>query len=151
MDTIKSLLQQGKIKEALVKFRALSETDQENFFREMAPTLFPPSLLSILSRKLHAGKTYEDFHKAWLPPLKEGQDAAHYFPCPTYVINAQNMEDPSEILSIGLMWIEEENLSNILKDMGGTESQRHDRVAEVAEKVGSTLMYKLKDVTQLGS
>ncbi len=151
MDTIKSLLKQGKTTEALAKFRTLSETDQENFFRDMVPPLFPPSLITVLFRKLHAGKTYEDFYKAWLPPLTEGQNLAHYFPCPTYVMNAQNREDPSDILSLGLMWIEDKNLNDVLESMGGTESQRHDGIAEVAEKVGSSLMYKLKDMTQLGS
>lgn len=151
MDEIKSLLHAGKIKEALVKFRDLSEAEQEGFFREMAPTLFPPPIFGVLFRKLHPGKTYEDFHKAWLPPLKEGQDLAHYFPYPTYVLSGENKDDPSDIITIGLMWVEEENVGDVLKSTKMTEDKRHDSISTVAEKIGPTLIYKLKNVTQLGS
>lgn len=151
MDHIKSLLQQGKIKEALKKFRALSEADQEDFFEAMAPTLFPPFTFSVLFRKLRPGKTYEDFHKAWLPPLKKGQDLAHYFPVPTYVFNGENQDDSSDIISIGLVWAQEAKLTDIFESSKETESMRHDRIDTVAEKIGPTLIYKTKDVTKLGS
>ncbi len=151
MSAIKTLLQQGKIKEALVKFRALPEAEQESFFREMAPTLFPPPIFGVLFRKLHPGKTYEDFHKAWLPPLKEGQDQAHYFPYPTYVLSGENKDDPSDIITIGFMWVDEKNLGDVLASTKETEGERHDSIGTVAEKIGPALVYKVKKVTQLGS
>lgn len=151
MDTIKSLLQQGKIKEALMKFRVLSKVDQEDFFRELAPTLFPPSTFSVLFRKLRPGKTYEDYYKAHLPPLKEGQDLTHYFPIPTYVLNGANKDNPADIITIGLMWVEEEKLTDVLESTKETEKMRHDLINTVAEKIGPTLIYQTKDVTKLGS
>lgn len=151
MDLIKDLLKQGKIKEALKKFRALSDDKQEDFFRGLAPTLFPPSMLAVLFRKLHPGKTYKDFHQAWLPPLKEGQDLENYFSVPTYVINAENVEDPTDIISIGLMWVGDKDLSKVMELTKTTESQRHENIDGVAVKIGPTLMYQLKDVNKLGS
>jgi hypothetical protein len=151
MNTIKSLLQRGKIKEALVQFRALPEADQERFFREMAPTLFPPPIFGVLFRKLHPGETYKDFYKAWLPPLKEGQELAHYFPYPTYVLSGENKDDPSDIITIALMWVQEENLTEMLTTTKPTEDERHDKINAIAEKIRPTFIYKLKNVTQLGS
>lgn len=151
METIKTLLQQGKVKDALAKFRSLSENDQEDFFRGMTPTLFPPPIVSVLFRELHPGKTFEDFYEGWTPPLKEGQDLAHYWPCPAYVMHVQNMADSSDILSIGFMWAKEEELDPFLKSMEGTESQRHSKIDLVAEKIGPSLIYKFRNMTKLGS
>ncbi len=151
MDNIKILLQQGKIKEALSKFRALPEVDQEDFFRKLAPTIFPPATFGVLYRKLHPGKTYEDFHKAWLPPLKEGQDLAHFFPVPTYVLSGENKDDPTDIITIGLSWADVETVSDFLQNMHEVGAERHKSINTVAELIGSPLIYKTKDVTKLGS
>ncbi len=151
MDEIKSLLQNGQIKEALTKFRKLSEEEQEDFFRSLAPHMFPPQIFGVLFRKLHPEKTYEDFYKAWLPPLKEGQKLDHYFPAPTYVLAGENISDPSDIITIGLMWIDESKIDDLLSQTKETEQLRHDKIDSVAEKTQPTLIYRFKDVTKLGS
>lgn len=148
---MESLLKTGKIKEALTQFKSLPEKDQEDFFRKMTPHLFPPPLIGVLYRKLHPGRTFEDFHQAWLPPLKEGQDLAHYFPAPVYVLSGQNKADPSDVITIGFCWVEEKNVDSFLEKTALTEKIRHDTIATVADKIGETEIYIVKDVTKLGS
>jgi len=151
MKEIKTLLQTGKIKEALAAFRALPESQQEDFFREFAPTLFPPPLIGVLFRKMKPGYTYKDFHEAHLPPLKQGQDLEHYFPCPVYVLSGERKDDPSDIITIGFAWLEEDKLEDFLESTAETEKIRHDKIATVADKIGPALVYKVKEVAKLGS
>ncbi len=151
MKDIKTLLQAGKIKEALAAFQALPESQQEDFFRECAPTLFPPPLIGVLFRKMKPGYTYEDFRAAWLPPLKEGQDLAQYFPYPTQVLTAESREDPADIITVGFVWLEEDKLEDFLESTAETEKMRHDKIATVADKIGPTLIYRVKEVVKLGS
>lgn len=151
MEELKALLQAGKIKEALFQFRALSEEQQEDFFRAMAPQLFPPSLIALLYRKLKPGKTFDDFYNAWLPPLKEGQKLDEYFPFPTYVLHGQLKEDPSDVVSIGFMWINPNKIEDDLQSYGETESIRHQNIEKVAKKIGKSPPYIVKNVTKLGS
>ena len=151
MENLRSLLQSGQIKEALSKFQKLSEVEQEDFFRCLAPHLFPPQVFGVLFRKLHPGKTYVDFYEAWLPPLKEGQELDHYFPAPTYVLAGENISDPSDIITIGLMWTDESKIEDLLAETKETEQLRHDKINAVAEKTQPTLIYRFKDVTKLGS
>ena len=151
MEDVKALLQAGKIKEAFAAFRTLPENQQEGFFREIAPTLRPPVLIDVLYRKIKPGYTYDDFREAWLPSLKPGQDLEHYFPALSYVLNAENRDDHSDIISVGFGWLEEDKLDEIFKNLGDTEKMRHDKIAAVADKVGSLAVYKVKEVVKLGS
>ncbi|MBP9791965.1 MAG: hypothetical protein KBC27_02015 [Rickettsiales bacterium] len=67
-----------------------------------------PQILSILTRKLKAGKSFEDFQKAHLPRGKAEKDTfgynIDYFNHPTRVINAISVTDPTIIVSIGLTY-----------------------------------------------
>ena len=90
--------------------------------QEILSTLFQkaenqrtPDMISVLYRVLDSEKTFNDFHKAWLPPKqysnpieKGGQVYQQNFPAPTRVINAVNINNPKEVLSIGLTWVENE-------------------------------------------
>jgi hypothetical protein len=151
MESIKTLLQAGKIKEALKKFKALPDDQQEDFFRESVPTLFPPSFMVVLSRKLKPGFVYKDFDEAHQPPLSEGQKVTGYFHYPTYVISGENKDDPRDILTIGMMWIPENKFNQELERVTESELRRHDRIAKVADKVGETRIYKTKKVDKFGS
>ena len=151
MDTIKVLLQHGNITEALVKFRALSEKEQEDFFRSLAPTLFPPPVIAVLHRKLKPGSTFDDFYKAWLPTLEEGQDLEHYEPFPAYVMNAIDKDNPSDIISIGFAWKDLESFESYFPAQLTTENQRHENIEKVAHKTEPTKIYIVKRVTKLGS
>jgi hypothetical protein len=67
-----------------------------------------PQFIAVLHRKLKPHCTYEDFYQAWLPPGLNGKDptkeAVEYFKGTVQVINAVNSEDPTEIISIGILW-----------------------------------------------
>ncbi|MBS0271553.1 MAG: hypothetical protein JSR85_02765 [Proteobacteria bacterium] len=151
MEGIKSLLESGKIKEALTQFKILSETEQEDFFRAISPTLFPPSVMAVLYRKLKPGFTFDDFYNAWLPPLGKDESLAHHFSAPTYVMNAQNKDDPNEIISISFMWITPEAFDNLEQSVSESEKKRHDSIEKVAHKTQPTAIYTFKSITKLGS
>ena len=104
-----------------------------------------PQLLSILIRKLKPGKTFEDFQQAHLPPGKAtktefGYDV-DYFTAPTRVIDAVSAADPSMIVSIGLSY---GDAGVILKEVGNKipfEKERHDKIAEVADKISAQVFF----------
>lgn len=72
-------------------------------YREKTPTV-----LSIRTRRLKPGKTFEDFQKDHIPEGKVektefGYDV-EFFAIPTRVINAVSVEDPNIVYSIGLSY-----------------------------------------------
>lgn len=60
------------------------------------------------------------------------------------------MEDPSTILSLGFMWICPEDLANKVSQYSESEQKRHERIDQVAEKVGPTCLYSFKNINNLG-
>ncbi len=105
-------------------------------------------LISVITRRLREGKTYEDFRAAWLPNIGFG--------VPTRVVSAQNMDDRQEIVTIGFSDMSEEQAAAFLEQVGNAtaneekgerpsdaeglsedvvaENQaRHDRIGEVVE------------------
>ena len=82
-------------------------------------------IISILMRRLREGKTYEDFREAWLPDKGFG--------VPTRVLSGRGLEDPREIVTIGLSEIEADEVEGFLARVGPQEAVRHDRIAEVIE------------------
>src|SRR5262249_60221929 len=52
-----------------------------------------PMIISILTRRLKEGKTYEDFRAAWKPDKGFGVN--------TRVVSCQSLDDPREIVTIG--------------------------------------------------
>lgn len=104
-----------------------------------------PQILSILIRKLKPGKTFEDFQKAHLPPGKStktefGYDV-DYFTAPTRVINAVSAADPSMIVSIGLSYGDADVILKEVSDKIPFEKERHDKIAEVADKVSAQVFF----------
>ena len=69
-----------------------------------------PTVISILTRKLKEGKTFEDFQEAHVPVSdKEAEKTefgydTEFFGVPTRVINAVSGDDPNVIYSIGLSY-----------------------------------------------
>lgn len=98
-----------------------------------------PQVVSILTRKLKPGKTFEDFQKAHTPP---GEPKVHalgtdveYFSLPTRVINIVSTDDPRVIVSIGLSYGEPQEIFAEVQSKIPLEQQRAKRIAEVADKV----------------
>lgn len=114
-----------------------------------------PQFISVLHRKLKTHCTYEDFRQAWLPdPLNEKdptKEAVEYFKGPVQVINAINASDPTDIISIGLIWGTLEEIEEDINRTKDSEEKRRLRIANVADKSQDTKFYVIKDVNLLGT
>ncbi len=83
-------------------------------------------LLAVLVRRLKEGTTYEQFRAAWAPEQGFGREVR--------VLNAVNVDDPREIVSVGLMpGVTREELPALLEQFAAPEAQRHERIDEVIE------------------
>lgn len=149
--------------QALDTFDALSQDEQKNVLKQLfyqSREAKMPIAVSVLYRKLHDGKTFDDFYNAWMPPkdamepFEVGEKTYYqFFDTPVRVINAINMHDPQEIVSIGLVWSDsEEQFKQSLAKASKADDNvtRGDSVATVADKV-SAKIYKVSADTQLGN
>lgn len=159
------LFSKEDIKGAIVMFESLPVSEKTIVFSELfQKSAFSrsPMVISILYRELLDGKTFDDFHQAWLPPKehchevkKDGETFQQAFPAPTRVYNAVNLENPNEILSVGFIWID--NDAQGKKMMAYAEQQgsdklnqeRYDNIDQVSKKISSK-MYTLKTSDNLG-
>jgi hypothetical protein len=82
-------------------------------------------VISVLSRRLREGKTYDDFREAWLPDQGFG--------FPTRVISAVRADDEREVITIGFSEIDEAEAQAQLARIAPQEQRRHDRIDEVVE------------------
>jgi hypothetical protein len=82
-------------------------------------------VISVLSRRLRDGKTYEDFREAWLP--EQG------FGFPTRVVSAVNVEDQREVITIGFSELSEDEAEAQLQRIAPEQERRRDRVDSVIE------------------
>jgi hypothetical protein len=120
--------------------------------------------VSILKRELKPNVSYDDFHQAWLPPMDKKDITmtstgvlVHYFPFPVRVINAVNIKNDKEVISIGLMGATRQDIEKMQssstdqdKKILKTETVRHDQIEEVSTKVGDTDYFECKDDNNLG-
>ena len=104
-----------------------------------------PQIISILTRKLKPGQTFEDFQQAHLPPgdaqKTEFGYNVNYFNAPTRVIDAVSASDPSIIVSIGLTYGDPQAILNEVKEKLPLEQERAKKIAQVADKVGQSMVY----------
>ncbi|MFZ4099276.1 MAG: hypothetical protein ACOYKZ_02975 [Chlamydiia bacterium] len=101
-----------------------------------------PSSLGLGVRRLKEGKTVEDFLEAWTPP-PETQDPLiqgdieykRFFPAPVRVINALNLKNPSEIVSISFNWLSAEAQARIFQEANVPQNRaRGDRLESIVDK-----------------
>lgn len=119
-----------------------------------------PVAISVNYRKLHENQTFNDFYNAWMPPIEATRPFKignkiyfNHFETPIRVINAVNMQDPSEVVSIGLVWCnsEAEFDAGLQRVIDSEANQiRADSISDVAEQTSSKI-YKVKTDTQLGN
>ena len=113
-----------------------------------------PQFIAVLQRKLKPNCTYEDFYQAWLPPGLDGRDptkeAVEYFQGPVQVINAVNTEDPTDIISIGIVWANSTEIKEESERVKKTEKMRGEKITKVADKIEPNKLYAVKDVNLLG-
>jgi hypothetical protein len=94
--------------------------------------------IPVLVRRLKPGKTYDDFVDAWYP------DKGFGFPGRGPIL-ARNIEDDREILAIGFIDLERDELPATMQRIAAQEAVRHDRIAEVVESTALRGIYEIED------
>jgi hypothetical protein len=92
-------------------------------------------IVSVFVRRLKEGRTFADFVKEWA--ADEG------FAVSTRVFNAQSLDDPRDVISIGFVDIGVEALREGLATVAAQESVRHGRIDTVIESTTLRCMYEL--------
>ncbi len=111
-------------------------------YREKTPTV-----LSILTRRLKPGKTFEDFQKSHIPAGKAEKTEFGYdvdfFGVPTRVINAVSTDDPKIIYSIGLSYGDISDIfAQATKKMTeeGQPGERRDKLDEICDDIAKPVI-----------
>jgi hypothetical protein len=92
-------------------------------------------IVSVFVRRLKEGRTFAEFIEEW--------EADEGFGVPTRVFNAQSLEDPRDIVSVGFVDVGAEQLAEGLASAAAAERVRHDRIDTVIESTTLRCMYEL--------
>jgi hypothetical protein len=93
-------------------------------------------IVSVFVRRLKPDATFQDFVREW--------EADEGFGVPTRVFNAQSLTDPREVISIGFVAVEAEQLAEWLSTAPAPETVRHERIDTVIESTTLRCMYELR-------
>jgi len=93
-------------------------------------------IVSVLVRRLRDGCTFEDFVRAW--------QADQGFGVPTRVYNAVSLDDPRDVISIGFVALEADQIADGLAGSRTSESVRHERINDVIASTTLRSMYDLR-------
>ena len=93
-------------------------------------------IVSVFVRRLKPGRTLEEFLAEW--------EADRGFGVPTRVVNAQSLDDPRDVLTIGFVDITVAELEAGLAGVAAHEQVRHDRIDTVIESTALRTMYELR-------
>jgi hypothetical protein len=92
-------------------------------------------IVSVFVRRLKPGATFGDFVREW--------EADEGFGVPTRVFNAQSLADPRDIISIGFVAADVEQVTQWLSAAHAPEAARHERIDTVIESTTLRCMYEL--------
>ena len=92
-------------------------------------------IVSVFVRRLKEGRTFAEFVEEW--------EADEGFGVPTRVFNAQSLDDPRDVISIGFVDVDVEALERDLQGAAGAERVRHDRIDTVIESTSLRCMYEV--------
>jgi len=99
-------------------------------------------LVAVLTRRLKEDVGYEEFREAWLPEHGFGTDVR--------VLNAVNVDDPREIVSIGLIPnVTRKELPAYLEQVAASEAARHESIDGVIEGFVHRGIYEVVDDVDL--
>jgi hypothetical protein len=93
-------------------------------------------IVSVFVRRLKEGRTFAEFVEEW--------EADEGFGVPTRVFNAQSLDDPRDIISVGFVDVSVDALAEGLAAAAASESVRHDRIDTVIESTSLRCMYELR-------
>jgi hypothetical protein len=90
-------------------------------------------VIAVFVRRLREGKTYDDFREAWM--------AEKGFGVPTRVVTGQRLDDDREIITIGFVDVDPDDLQAGFERVADQEQARHDRIDEVIEPNTTRVFY----------
>src|SRR5262245_55232441 len=93
-------------------------------------------IVSVFIRRLKDGRTFAEFVDEW--------EADEGFGVPTRVFNAQSLEDPRDVISIGFVDIDVGELEERLAEVAAQERVRHERIVTVVETTELRCMYEVR-------
>ena len=93
-------------------------------------------IVSVFVRHLKEGCTFQDFVNEW--------EADRGFGVPTRIFNAQSLDDPRDVISIGFVAVTVDELKQGLATLAAPEAVRHDRISTVIESTRLRCMYEVK-------
>jgi hypothetical protein len=93
-------------------------------------------IVSVFVRRLKEGRTFAEFVDEW--------EADRGFGVPTRVFNAQSLDDPRDVISVGFVDVSLEQVSAGLAAAADAESVRHERIETVIESTTLRCMYELR-------
>ncbi|MCA1706861.1 MAG: hypothetical protein LC808_27805, partial [Actinobacteria bacterium] len=91
----------------------------------------------VFVRRLREGKTYEDFRDAWYPEVGFG--------VPSRVLSGPNIFEPREIVTVGFVNADVNDLQSLGAQLAAQEAKRHDRIAEVIEHTELRTFFTIED------
>lgn len=160
--SFEQLFEEQKFSDALEEFDKMNQIDKEKALQVLyykARNAKMPVAISILHRRLHEGKTFEDFFNSWMPPKDSMKPFSvgnttyyQHFEIPVRVINAINMNNSNDIISVGLIWCTKEELKIGIKmaEESQSNAERGKNISEVADK-DSVEIYMVEADTNLGT
>lgn len=138
-------------KSAQQQFEELDDNEKQAVFQELfqkSEHHRKPVMVSVLRRELNDDTSFGDFYQSWFPQadmcnkLEFGRQVfQQHYPIPVRVINAINIGNPNEVISIGINWVtnnEEEKAmwEHIEKAKKGEDKNnelRQEKIKEVAK------------------
>ena len=93
-------------------------------------------IVSVFVRRLKEGRTFAEFVEEW--------EADEGFGVPTRVFNAQSLDDPRDIISVGFVDVSVDGLEAAMAGFTKPESVRHDRIETVIESTSLRCMYEIR-------
>lgn len=139
---------------AVVSLCTLSSWHNKNLKQVIGENTDRPKAMAVLFRHLRLGQDYDAFYQAWLPPHLNDKDprleAVGYYDIPVQAINAVNVNDPQEIISIGLVWATPEEVYQSMNKYAQTDAARGEQIDKVCERETQVKFYRIQDVNELG-
>ena len=90
-------------------------------------------ILAVFLRRLKPGYSYADFEEAWR--AEEG------FGVPARVISASSLADPRDVLTVGFVQIEPDQLAASSEAVADQEAKRHSKIDDVIESTELRAFY----------
>lgn len=155
-------IENNDFESAITQLEALSKEERKSVLKQVLPFLkhdydlaCKPQSMVVLRRQLKPGKTYQDFHKAWLPPVDahaslSGEKQYDYFHSSVRVINGIDPKTPEQFSTVLLSTASLTELTTEYTKYAKTEALRHEALKDIVEHVDSACLCEVQDSNYFG-